>query len=249
MSPKGTAAVSDAASFKARTSIPPGNTADLVIAAKLMIPAPPDTDSYLKDIDPRMLRAIFQRGRTAMQGNLDATSADDARLVNIAAILGYEPARALITIEYPRSSILRSGVSSTEAVRYSLDPLFLSGEERKGSRGFLILLASYFSGRQALAGYAADLLAALRDDHRLQTEDRVQTLLELLAPVRGACTALAFAVVKARTVTAPECSPGLKLQIENYLQANKALGLEAESRRQALRLLEAADGNYDSAVR
>ncbi len=239
---------SDAASFKARASIPPGNTADLVMAAKLMIPAPPDTDSKLKEVDPRTLRAIFQRGRTAMQSNFDdATSVDDIRLINIAAILGYEPARSLITIEYPRSSLFRSTVTSDEAVRYSLDPLFMAGEQSGGSGGFLVLLASYFSGRQALAGYAADLLAALRDDGRLQSEDRVQTLLELLARVRGACTAVAFAVVKARTVTGPECSPGLKLQIENYLRANKALGLEAESRRQALRLLEATDN--DSAVR
>jgi hypothetical protein len=117
MSPKGAAAVSDAAAFKARTSIPPGNTADLVMAAKLMIPAPPGTDSKLKDVDPRTLRAIFQRGRTARQSNSDdATSADDARLINIAAILGYEPARALITMEYPRSFI-RYNVSSAEAVR------------------------------------------------------------------------------------------------------------------------------------
>ncbi len=40
----------------------------------------------------------------------------------------------------------------------------MAGEESGGSRGFLVLLAPYFSGRQALAGYAADLLAALRDD-------------------------------------------------------------------------------------
>jgi hypothetical protein len=202
------------------------------MAAKLMIPAPPGIDSKLKDVDPRTLRAIFQRGRTARQSNSDdATSADDARLINIAAIPGYEPARALITMEYPRSFI-RYNVSSAEAVRT-----------------FLVLLAAYFSGRQALADYAANLLVALRDDRRLQREDRVQTLLELLAHVPAACTAIAFAVVKARTVTGPECSPGLRLQIENYLRANTALGVEAESRRQALRLLEAAGGDYESAVR
>ncbi len=221
MLPKAAAALpsSDAASFKARISIPPGNTADLVIATKLMLPAPPDTESKLQDVDPRTLRAIFQRGRAAMQSNYsDETTSEGARLVNIAAILGYEPARMRIVDEYPRSSLFRSTVSSAEAVRFSLDPLFMSGEQSEGSRAFLVLLASYFSGRQALAGYATDLLAALRDDRRLQSEDRVQTLLELLARVHGACTAIAFAVVKARTVTGPECSPGLNLQIENYLR-------------------------------
>ncbi len=50
----------------------------------------------------------------------------------------------------------------------------MAREESGGSGGFLVLLASYFFGRQALAHYAADLLAALRDDRRLPSEDRVQ---------------------------------------------------------------------------
>jgi hypothetical protein len=42
---------------------------------------------------------------------------------------------------------------------------------------------------------------------------------------------------KARTVTGLECFSGLKLQMENYLRVNKPLGLETESRREALRFL------------
>jgi hypothetical protein len=99
-------------------------------------------------------------------------------------------------------------------------------------------LASYFSGRRSLEAYASDLMMVLRDDVRLQREDRVESLLGLLAHVRGACRALALVVVKARSVTGPECLSGLKLQIENYLQVNKELGLEGQSRREALRLLD-----------
>ena len=40
---------------------------DLRMAEKLMVPAPPQTDRALQGIDPRRLRASFQRGMAAMQ--------------------------------------------------------------------------------------------------------------------------------------------------------------------------------------
>jgi len=231
------ASSSDAASFKAAKR--PNNAADMVAAAKLTIPAPPGTESKLQEADPRTLGAMFERGKTMMQSNLDdVTTTAGARLINVAAALGYEPARAVITREYPRQPSLRSTVQSVEAIRYSLDPLFILGEQSEARRPFLVLLASYFSGRRSLEAYASDLMMVLRDDVRLQREDRVESLLGLLAHVRGACRALALVVVKARSVTGPECFSGLKLQIENYLQVNKELGLEGQSRREALRLLD-----------
>jgi hypothetical protein len=215
---------------------------DLRMAEKLMVPAPPQTDLALQGIDPRRLRASFQRGMTAIQSNdSDSTIKEGARLVSMAAILGYEPARLTITQEYPRSSVIRSAVSSAEAVRYSLDPLFVSGSQSESNRFFLVLLASYFSGRHELPVYATDLLATLTDDRRLQTEDSLKSLLGLLARVRGACTSLSQAVVKARTVTGPECSPGLQLQLENFIRLTAPVGLEAQSRRQALPLLESSN--------
>jgi hypothetical protein len=211
---------------------------DLRMAEKLMVPAPPQTDLALQGIDPRRLRASFQRGMAAMQSNdSDATIKEGAGLVSMAAALGYEPARVTIAQQYPRSSIIRSAVSSAEAVRYSLDPLFVSGPQSESNRFFLVLLASYFSGRHELPAYATDLLATLSDDRRLQTEDSLKSLLGLLARVPGACTALAHAVVKSRAVTGPECSPGLQLQLENFIRLTAPVGLEARSRRQALQLL------------
>jgi len=215
---------------------------DLRMAEKLMVPAPPQTDPALQGIDPRRLRASFERGIAAMQSNdSDATTKEGAELVSMAAVLGYEPARVRIVQEYSRSSIIRSAVSSAEAVRYSLDPLFILGPQSESNRIFLVLLASYFSGRHELPTYANDLLATLSDDRRLQTADSLKSLLGLLARVPGACTALSRAVVKARTVTGPECSPGLQLQVENFIRLTAPIGLEARSRRQALQLLESSN--------
>jgi hypothetical protein len=225
--------------FDVRFAMQPANNADYVEAAKLMIPPPPQTELGLQGVDPRRLRANFQRGVTAMHGDVADQITSGAHLMSVAAILGYEPARMLIAQQYPSSSIIRSTVSSVEAVRYSLDPLITSGASA-GNRTFLVLLASYFSGRQALQDYASDLLAVLGDDRRLQSDERLKILLNLLARVRGACTAIAMALVNAGTVTGPECSPALQLQIQNYIHVNPPPGLEAESRRLALRLLDDA---------
>jgi hypothetical protein len=227
--------------FDAGFAIQPALNADYVEAARLMIPPPPQTELGLQGVDPRFLRDNFQRGVTAMNGDVEDQIATGARRVSVAAILGYKPARMLIAQRYPSSAILRSAVKSAEAIRYSLDPLFTPGAQSVGNRNFLVLLAAYFSGHQALSNYADDLLAALGDDPRLQTGERLELLLKLLARVRGACTAIAMAVAKARTITGPECSPGLQSHIANYLKATPPPGLEAESRRQGFQLLDNVD--------
>jgi len=248
-SPTDSAAPDMRTRFDAGFSIQSANNSDYLEAAKLMIAAPPQIELGLQGVDPRRLRANFQRGFTAMRSDVEDQITAGARLVSVAASLGYEPARVLIAQRYPSSSIIRSTVSSAAAVRYSLDPLLISGAKSEGNRNFLVLLASYFSGRQALHDYATDLLAVLGDDQRLQAGERLELLFNLLAHVRGACTAIAMAIVKARTVTGPECSPGLELQVENYIHTTPSPGLEAESRRQALRLLDNPSDAERSVVR
>ena len=105
----------------------PNHDPDYLAAAKLIIPAPPQTALGLQGVDPRRLRASFQHGVIAMRGDAEDESATGARLVSVAAVLGYQPARVLIAQRYPSSVILRSTVSSAEAVRYSLDPLLMAG--------------------------------------------------------------------------------------------------------------------------
>ena len=164
---------------------------DLAAARKMMIAAPPGTDPQLQSADPRRLRASFQRGMAALEQKDDDIASKGARLVNIAAILGYEPARKVIARDYPRSKVIRSAVSSSEAVRYSLDPLLFQEPPSESNQAFLVLLASYFSGRYELEAYANDLLAAVVEDRRLQSENALKTLRAQLARVPGACTAIA----------------------------------------------------------
>jgi hypothetical protein len=219
----------------------------LIGAAAMMIPAPPETELALQSIDPRRLHASFQRGTAAMQkyaddepmvdGSDNKQKIEGARLVNVAAILGYEPARALIARDYPRSHIIRLAVSANEAVRYSLDPLFISGTPSEGNRA-LTLLAAYYSGRHELEAFAVSIMEALRDDRRLRTEARIKFLLTQLAGVRGACTAIIRAISPERVLTGAECPPALQQQMQLFVDVAAPAGREAESRRQALSMLQ-----------
>ncbi len=205
----------------------------------VLISQPSATELTVEAIDHRRLTETFRHGIAMMTTESDDnTRREGARLVNATAVFGYEPARALIARDYPTTPIIRSAVSAGEAVRYSLDPLLTPGRQSQSQTAFLVILASYFSGRHTLDTYATALLAALSDNRRLQTEDLLKSLLEQLARVRGACTAIARAAVKARIVTGPECSPALQLQIENFLRAATPSGREAESRALALQLLD-----------
>ena len=218
----------------------------LIEAAAMMIDAPPETELALQGVDPRRLRADFQRGIAAMQsytddepivdGSHDEQRIEGARLVSVAAILGYEPARALIARDYPRSHVIRAALSANEAVRYALDPLFTSGARIEGNSA-LILLAAYFSGRRELRAFADYVIQALRDDRRLQTEDRINFLLSQLARVRGACMAISRAISPTLIATGEDCPAGLKQQVQLFVHVAAPAGREAESRRQALSLL------------
>ncbi len=209
---------------------------DFVAASRMMISPPPDTDNALRDIDPRRLRRSFARAKAMLTATSDEQNIAGAHLVNVAAVLGYEPARALIARDYPTSHIIRTAVAAPEAVRFSLDPI-LRGHSDNDS-AFMALLAAYFAGRDQLAAYATYLLDAFADDRRLQSADSIKSLLTELARVPAVCIAIAHTLVHARTVTGPPCSSGLQLQMQNYLNKTQPPGLEPQSRRLALALLQ-----------
>ncbi len=230
---------------------PPRADHTLIEAAAMMIPAPPETELALQGIDPRRLRANFQRGTAAMQKYVDDEPVVDrsqderkiegARLVNAAAVLGYGPARLLIARDYPRSHVIRAALSAEGAVRYSLDPLFASSAPSEGNRA-LTFLAAYFAGRHELGDFALYLVDSLRDDRRLQTEDRINLLLSQLTPVRGACRAISQAISPMQILSGGDCSPALQQQMQLFVHVTASTGREAESRRQALLMLSNQQG-------
>lgn len=190
-----------------------------------------------QDIEPSRLQGIYGRGEEAMEraaGSPDQQAAG-ARLVYIAAALGYPPARAFITREYPRSPAIRAVVPAPDAVRYSLDAIADSADADAPT--FMVLVTAYFAGRDELASYSQYLLDALDDDRRLQSDASINSLLHELSRVAGACVAVSRAVVHARIIAGSGCPALLKLQLEYYLSHHAPNGAAAESRRKAFKML------------
>lgn len=189
-----------------------------------------------QEVEPSRLREIYERGEAAMER---AASPDEqaaaARQVYVAAALGYSPARAFIAREYPRSAAVRAAVPAPDAVRFSLDPIASSADA--GAGPFTVLVTAYFAGRGELAGYAEDLLDALSDDRRLQSDAAIDGLLHELSRVAGACIAVSRAVVHVRIIAGSGCSALLKPQLKYYLGHHAPSGVAAESRSRALKML------------
>jgi hypothetical protein len=88
--------------------------------------------------------------------------------------------------------------------------------------------------------FATQILSSLRGDPRPQLVYRIDTLLDLLASVPGACGALARLVPDASKVADPECSfsENLRKHIETTAPASE----EEDSKRRGLFMLNQLDG-------
>jgi hypothetical protein len=90
--------------------------------------------------------------------------------------------------------------------------------------------------------FATQILGSLRGDPRPQLGYRIDTLLDLLARVPGACGALARLVPGASEVTDRECafSQNLRKHIETAAPASE----EEDSKRRGLFMLNQLDGRW-----
>jgi hypothetical protein len=249
--PEATTAVGDAA---------PRADPALAESAAQMVPPPFGTPLALQ-ADPRRLRELMAAGEAAFAASADQDrQIGGAKRIQIAAALGFGPARRMIVQDYARARLLRAAVPAPDAVRYSLDGFTIVAPPpatRRPAKGVqrvqdvpvapeavqeFVTLAKYFASRQEHAAYATHLVEAIRDDARLQIDRRLAPLFDALAAVEGACAAVARNVAGARETPAADCGPALRQRVIARARSARAVGREFESRRQALWLLEQLDG-------
>ena len=203
-----------------------------------MVKPPPGTPLALAGIDPDLLRAIAADALAAYAAaSNDGARLEAARRIQVAAALGYAPARAFIARGYSRSPQLRAAAAPTDAVRYALDPFTAEGTHAANSERPLAALATYFASRQDSAGFAALLAGAIRDDRRLQTPAGIEFIFKSLADVSGTCAAVARAV-GSTAPRGPDCPPALYERLLAQARAAKPSGAEDNARRAALTELQ-----------
>src|SRR5262245_45036823 len=210
---------------------------DPVASFRQLIALPPGSTREPPRIDPRRIRAIVDRGVVEYaSAKADADRARGARLIQTAALIGYPPARDLLARNYPQSEAVRSVVPAKDVIRYALGPVMDVAATSEDSKQIFLALGQYFALQGQLDLFASQLLDFLRGDSRPQLIHRVDTLLDLLARVPGACGALARLLPGADKAADQEClfSENLRKVIET---ARPSTAQEEESKRRGLLML------------
>jgi hypothetical protein len=209
---------------------------DPVASFRERIALPPGPTRKAPGIDPRMVRMIVDRGVVEYaSAKTDADRARGARLIQTAALVGYPAARALLARNYPQSGAVRSVVPAKDVIRYALGPVMDAAATNEDSTQIFLALGQHFASQGELDLFATQILDSLRGDSRPQLSYRVDTLLDLLARVPGACGALARLVPGAGKVAEQECLSGENLR--KYIETTQPAPAEEESKGRALLML------------
>jgi hypothetical protein len=213
---------------------------DPVASFRQLIALPPGTMREAPRIDPRRIRTIVDRGVVEYaSAKTDGDRARGARLIQTAALVGYPPARDLLARNYPQSEAVRSVVPAKDVIRYALGPVMDVAATSEDSKQIFLALGQHFALHGQLDLFATQILDSVRGDSRPQLIHRVDTLLNLLTRVPGACSALARRLVPGEGKPADqEClfSENLRKYIETTRSA-AAEEEEEESKRRGLLML------------
>jgi hypothetical protein len=235
-------------SFRELVALPPITPPESPSA--MMTPVPPDPVARFRDftalrpastrqapgLDPRMIRTIVDRGVVEYaSAKTDEDRAKGARLIQTAALVGYPPARALLARNYAQSGAVRSVVPAKDVIRYALSPVMDVAATSEDSQQIFVSLGQHFALQGELDVFVTQILDSVLGDVRPQLSHRVDTLLDLLARVPGACGALARLVTGGGKVADQDCLFGENLR--RYIETTSPAAAEEESKGRGLLML------------
>ena len=216
---------------------------DPVASFRQLIALPPGTAREAPRIDPRRIRTIVDRGVVEYaSAKTDGDRARGARLIQTAALVGYPPARDLLARNYPQSEAVRSVVPAKDVIRYALVPVMDVAATSEDSKQIFLALGQHFALQGELDLFATQILEFTARRLAPAAHYRVDTLLDLLARVPGACGALARLVPGAGKAADQECS--FSENLRKYIETTRpSAAEEEESKRRGLLMLEISSAN------
>jgi hypothetical protein len=193
-------------------------------------------------IDPRKLINLMNAGVAKYTSEPDeANRAKGARLIQIAALVGYETARNLIVTSYPRAASIRTAVPASDVILYAVDLLMRQAD---ASMQF-VALANYFSGRGEAPRFAKIVVDVARDSASLREPEKFNRLFKSLSRVRGACSSLKRVISRDPTIDENECSGALQASLFGYIKENAPTGLERDARIRGIELMRKGMENLE----
>jgi hypothetical protein len=190
-------------------------------------------------IDPRKLMDLMNAGVAKYTSERDdANKAKGARLIQIAALLGYETARNLIVTNYPRAAAMRSAVPASDVILYAVDLLMRHADA--GTQ--FVALANYFSDRGEIPRFAKFVADVARDSAPLREPETFDRLFKSFSRVPGACSSLKRVILGDPAIDENECSETLKASLFGYVEANRPTDLERDARDRGVELMRKEHG-------
>jgi len=157
-------------------------------------------------------------------------------------LVGFPLARELLARNYPQSEAVRSVVPANDAIRYALGPLMDPALTTEDSKQAFLALGQHFAIQGQLDLFAGQIINSLRGDSRPHLDYRIDTLVDLLARVRGACGALARLVPEAGDGSDQECSSSFSGKLRKHIEMTTPAGEEEESKRRGSVMFSQLDG-------
>jgi hypothetical protein len=190
-------------------------------------------------IDPRKLMNLMNAGVAKYASERDdAKKAKGARLIQIAALLGYETARNLIVTNYPRAAAMRSAVPASDVILYAVNLL----TRQAGAGTQFVALANYFSDRGEVPRFAKFVADVARDIVPLREPENLDRLFKSLSRVPGACSSLKRVILGDPAIDENECSETLKASLFGYVEVNRPTDLERDARDRGVELMRKEHG-------
>jgi hypothetical protein len=184
--------------------------------------------------DPRQLMNLMNAGVAKYASGPDeANKAKGARLIQIAALVGYETARNLIVTNYPRAASIRTAVPATDVILYAVDLLM---RQAHASMQF-VALANYFSDRGEVPRFSKIVVDVARDSTALREPEKFDRLFKSLSRIPGACTSLKQVISRDLAIDENECSGTLQTSLFSYIKENAPTGLERDARIRGVELM------------
>jgi hypothetical protein len=184
--------------------------------------------------DPRQLMNLMNAGVAKYTSETDeANKVKGARMIQIAALVGYETARNLIVTNYPRAASIRTAVPASDVILYAIDLLTRQADANLQ----FVALANYFSNRGEVPRFAKIVVDVARDSTALREPEKFDRLFKSLTRVPGACTSLKRVISGDPAIDENECSGTLQASLFSYIKENTPTGLERDARIRGVELI------------
>jgi hypothetical protein len=168
----------------------------------------------------------------------EANKTKGARMIQIAALVGYETARNLIVTNYPRAASIRAAVPASDVILYAVD---LLTRQADAGRQFAAL-ANYFSDRGQAPRFVELVVDVARDIAPLREPEQIDRLFKSLSRVPGACSSLKRVILRDPAIDENDCSGTLQASFLGYVRQNGPTGLERDARIRGVELMRKRDG-------